>query len=373
MRRSLAITLSIFAIGASAPAAAASVTATLRDFRDDHIDFENKRGDDRGIVRDELGADRLPVYAGGNGTVTTHGRAAFDQWYRDVPGTNQRRLHTLELTPGPSGTYTFESDEFFPLDGQLYGNQGRVHNYHFTTEVHARFTYRGGERFEFDGDDDVFAFINGRLVIDLGGVHGEQSADVELDDVADRIGLVPGRVYALDLFHAERATTRSNFKLTTTLVLEDNSDGDGGRRGDDGGLDGGNDRGDNGADDGDNHGDSSGDDGPGDSGAGEILDPDGGASLPDADQDGVPDGCALEVEQGVVCPDGLYPDQDGDGVPDALDGDVPSPSRDDVDATTDAPDDESARAGSGCASSQPGPLGLFALLLAAWAARRGRP
>ncbi len=194
------------------------LTGTIRDFLDSHPDFENGIADDRGIVESELGPDGKPVYAHGpEGTVTTHGPEAFDQWYRDVPGVNMSAPLTITLTRQPDGSYVYDNQEFFPIDGQLLGNQGRNHNFHFTFELHTEFVYKPGQVFQFKGDDDLWVFIDGHLVIDLGGVHGAETAEVALDDVAAQYGLVPGESYPLDFFFAERHTTESTFRIQTTI------------------------------------------------------------------------------------------------------------------------------------------------------------
>ena len=161
---------------------------------------------------------------GGSFSSTTE--ANFDEWYRDVSGTNGSIDYSIELDDSDGdGTYTYYNASFFPLDGMAgFDNQGRNHNYHFTYEIHSTFTYGGGEMFEFRGDDDVWVYINGKKVIDIGGVHNEKVALVDLDTVASSIGITPGNTYNFDMFFAERHTTKSNFKVETTIAFTQYAD-----------------------------------------------------------------------------------------------------------------------------------------------------
>jgi fibro-slime domain-containing protein len=169
---------------------------------------------------------RIPAFNAAKNSIT---EASFEQWFIPTaasgsnPGNKAITGKELVLTKTSDSPvkYTYYSSSFFPLDGtgsnqQGFGHQGRSHNYHFTMELHTSFTYQTGQEFSFTGDDDVWVFINKKLVIDLGGGHAERSASGKLDT----LGLVPGSVYDFDLFFAERHTSHSNFKMETSIELD---------------------------------------------------------------------------------------------------------------------------------------------------------
>lgn len=235
----LAVLLGTCALAMAAPAEATeaesevetiTLMGTLRDFSDAHPDFERNPGEtsddgtrfrygiDRNITSDVLGEDNKPVYLDGSFSTTT--KESFDQWYRDVEGVNQSMRYPITLIEQDNGIYRYENRSFFPLNNKLFGNEGRSKNFHFTYELNTTFTYQGGEVFNFSGDDDVWVYINGSKVIELGGVHSRADANVSLEEVAEEIGLVIGETYALDFFFAERHTSQSNLIIETSIEFE---------------------------------------------------------------------------------------------------------------------------------------------------------
>jgi fibro-slime domain-containing protein len=199
-----------------------NLTGLLRDFHASPPEFEGPIADDLGLVAATLGADGKPVYAGpAGGTPTTSGQTKFDQWYRDVPGVNLSKPFTIPFQMGANGVFTYDNTTFFPLDGELFGNEGNAHNFHFTFELHTTFIYKSGDTFSFRGDDDLWLFINKQLVIDLGGVHGAEQKAISLDQLAPTIGMAPGGEYSFDLFYNERHTTESEIEVQMTLVFKD--------------------------------------------------------------------------------------------------------------------------------------------------------
>ncbi len=249
--------------GSSGSSQCAGLFGVVRDFKMDdgtggHPDFQlptPRQTAETGIVEDTLGDDGKPVYANPPAGGTTSNQANFDQWYRDVDGVNIPFVVGLHFVANPSaGTdvVTFAASlgsgtgtgtglgrnrdaaapaasagsSYFPVDGLGWNDtavaaDGKEHNFAFTTEIHTSFIYNGGEKFTFQGDDDVWVFINKKLAIDLGGIHQQLQATVDLDTQASTLGISTGNSYDLAVFNAERHTTQSNFRIDTTLVFTD--------------------------------------------------------------------------------------------------------------------------------------------------------
>jgi fibro-slime domain-containing protein len=146
--------------------------------------------------------------------------ASFDQWYNTVAGVNQEIMGEIPLLemPAGSGVSVYDTEAFFPIDDKGFGNTaGQTHNYHFTTEIHVKFTYQAGQKFTFRGDDDLWIFINNRLALDVGGQHEALVGVIDFDALAATLGITAGQSYPMDIFHAERQTTESNFRIETNI------------------------------------------------------------------------------------------------------------------------------------------------------------
>ena len=161
----------------------------------------------------------------------------FNAWFRDVDGENLSEATKILFERiddgGGSSYYVFSSDSlpgggYYPADGRLFGNppdkatkKPAPHNYHFTAEFAATLTYSAQtpQWMIFGASDDLWVYVNGELVVDLGGFGEARKQYLLIDRLAAREGWSEGSQHDIRIFMANRSTSGSYLLLMSNFAL----------------------------------------------------------------------------------------------------------------------------------------------------------
>lgn len=223
-------------VAASAMAIPMTFEVTVRDFRSAMYDFNNTDipGVVLGMVDSQL-VNGKPVLTASGTAGHVFSAATFANWYgacdASTPSSKCDNKYTLYLTADfnpATGVLTYDNPAYFPLDAITNPSIWDVssdHNFLFTSEIDLDLSYDGSvsdgtgpkNKFSFSGDDDLWVFVNGKLALDIGGIHPATDGSFDMDTFALANGINDGDVYNMKIFSAERHTTQSDIKIISTL------------------------------------------------------------------------------------------------------------------------------------------------------------
>lgn len=125
----------------------------------------------------------------GTGTISMEGvtgKTRFDYGISGISWTT--RFPFLPITDA-EGDFAGQTKSYYFLDDaqRVYtegSNTYKNRNFNYVLASNGEFVYREEDDlfFEFEGDDDVYLFINGELVLDIGGAHSITSVYIDVND-----------------------------------------------------------------------------------------------------------------------------------------------------------------------------------------------
>ena len=196
------------------------------------------------------------VVYGEDGTISIPNVSAKDIYHWGASDAAVTTRFPFMPVSDAEGDYAGQTESYYFVDDGMrtyteeYGTyQGR--NYNYVMVSNGEFVYYADEGlfFEFEGDDDVYLFINGELVLDIGGAHAITSVRFDINDYvewaggvieayegdntqgyteadyarAKKLALTEGQVCSFDFYYMERHGYGANCRIVTNLHVTDPS------------------------------------------------------------------------------------------------------------------------------------------------------
>ena len=227
-----------------------------------------------GNIESDASSQSAIVYNKNNGTISLSSAIGKDEiCYNGNQWTTRNPF--LPVTDA-EGDYGVTGTPYFREDGaRTYADYGDTYvnrNYNYVMQANAEFIYHYQDDlfFQFEGDDDVYLFVNGELVLDIGAAHSITAVKMQMNDYvlaaqekmaplkqnygyrADmtdaafeqvlikavqggtiteaqkdeyrrwhHLNLVDGESYTIDFYYMERHGWGANMRVATNIVMTD--------------------------------------------------------------------------------------------------------------------------------------------------------
>lgn len=162
------------------------------------------------------------TYNANDGSIShVNGRSSKDMvYYTTVSDTT---LHPFLPTTG-STTFQQTNTPYFLDSGASERSAASFESqigrdYSYSMEGHGQFVFNAEDNlyFTFEGDDDVYLFINNKMVMDIGAAHSITKSTFNLNDYIKECGLKDGEMYDFDFYYMERHSYGANIRIETNI------------------------------------------------------------------------------------------------------------------------------------------------------------